>query len=514
MPGPAAPPPTPDAAPPVHAGARPRARWTASLVSVLVLAALAWGLILAGHDRDRGRYDQINYHQPAILKMAEEWPAPALDDYLTATTPGYHLVLATVARWIDDSTATLQFTGSLFSLGLAALLGRWLAPRAGTVAATLLVLGVFSSLYVFSATVFVLPDNAAWLGVAAMLMLAMRGRQDPAFFLGGGVILAALVFTRQTHIWAAAMLWIAAWLGPQEDAGPWDRPRASLGRALPAVAASLPAFGVVLWFYLMWSGLAPPIYQRYMQSVNPATPAVILAQVGVIGVWHAGYWGPPLLAALRSRRWFGPVAAVVAAGVVAGLPATTLNRDAGRSSGLWNYVPKLPVLGEHTSVLVLGLACLGAVALTGWWMGLRRRDRWVLAVALAAFSAAMSMNANAWPRYHEPFVLMLAALASAGVASARGSVVVAGWVRWLRWAGLAGLMLMLAWVTVQKARQEPRAVLTTSHPDAARPLTDLWPRAWLEEGPPAEVLGGTPGWKGPVMPIPGGASGVDGVNAE
>ncbi|MCH7793473.1 MAG: hypothetical protein IID31_14485, partial [Planctomycetes bacterium] len=149
------------------------------LPTALFLVA-ASALILGGFERGRGAADQINYHEPVIRTFADQWPGFDFSDYLSATTPAYHVALATFARFVADSRPALQFAGALFTIGL--LLTLTLAGSCGQRIgqqralsqplearrwnrAVLMTLPVTASLYVFSSGVWLLPDNAAWWGV-------------------------------------------------------------------------------------------------------------------------------------------------------------------------------------------------------------------------------------------------------------------------------------------------------------------------------------------------------------
>ena len=192
-----------------------KASWWPTLIVVGLFLLIAAPMIALQHDRGRGRFDQLNYHEPAVLRFAEQWPTPDVSDYLSATTPAYHLVLAVVARFVSPSPVALQATGALFTVGLLVVFTRWLSltltrGRQGVVTATLLGLSLIASLYVFSAGVYILPDNAAWLGVLGILLLALRPRADLGLYLGGGAILLALVLTRQSHLWALGVLFASA----------------------------------------------------------------------------------------------------------------------------------------------------------------------------------------------------------------------------------------------------------------------------------------------------------------
>src|SRR5690606_16517033 len=88
----------------------------------------------------------------------------ASDDYIVVMTPGYHLTVAVVAR-LGASEMVMQLVGSLYTLALLMTLATLCAVMSGPRRALVLTAPVAVSLYVFSAGVWLLPDNAAWLFV-------------------------------------------------------------------------------------------------------------------------------------------------------------------------------------------------------------------------------------------------------------------------------------------------------------------------------------------------------------
>ncbi|VAX41557.1 hypothetical protein MNBD_PLANCTO03-893, partial [hydrothermal vent metagenome] len=395
-----------------------RAVAAACAVVLVVYLLIASILIGSGSTRGRGAWDDVKYHEPTIRTFAEQWPALDLTDYLSATTPGYHIVLAAAAVWIDDSRLFLQVVGASFTIALYLVVTIWCARRLGAARAAACVLPMVGSMYVLFPGVWLLPDNAGWLGVVLILMLALRPRWDVRAFLAGSIVLAALVMTRQVHLWAAALLCAGAWLG-RFGTGEQilDQFSRRLGRSATAVLAAVPAMAIVAWFALTWGGLTPPTFQGKVQKMNFAVPAFLLVQIAVLTPWFAGYLAEAASEAWRSARGWILGAAVLGL-IVAAVPQTTYSTDLGRYSGYWNIVRSLPVLGGHTSILVLFLAPLGAMSLVVWCVALPRRERWVMAAGLGAFAAAQIMNANCWQRYHEPYLLICMALGAAMLGSA------------------------------------------------------------------------------------------------
>lgn len=390
---------------------RAAGQWITAVVLVALFFAGALPLILSDRERGRAADDQNMWHLPAIRQFARQLPHPDLHDYLSATTPLYHLTVAAVDRWATSDLRVLRIVGALFTAGLLATLGAAVARRAPAWVALALCLPMVASLYVLGSGAWLLPDNAGWWGVLAVMLVCFRRRVDTWTYVGGGLLLLLLVLVRQSHAWAAAPLWVAAWLG-SDDGAPAPSPR-PLGRRLALmVLATLPAAAVLLYFFHIWHGPVPPSIQFFHdptravgKSSNPAVPATVLGVAGVLGVFFLGS-----LPGRRASRGAAFALAGAALGLVVGaVPVSTYSHQSGRESGIWNLVPHAPVIGQR-SLAIVALASLGGAVLGWWCAALGRRDRWIFVSAWAAFVAAQTVNTTAWQRYYEPFVLMMLAL--------------------------------------------------------------------------------------------------------
>lgn len=396
----------------------------AAAVSVAVFLAAALPLILSQNLMGRAAFDQLHFHEPVVRQFTAQWPRPDLSDYRSATTPGYHLVLAGVARYLSDSGMILQLAAATFTAALLGLLA-WACGRitAAAVWGMLLTLPMAASIYVFFPGVWLLPDNLGWLLVLAMGLWCWRmacGRGAAAVnFAVAAALLIAIVFVRQSHFWTAGLLWLAAWIAaaPIGDGGLMgmltNLPRRFGGLVFAAVA-TLPAAAVLVGFARLWEGMTPPLFKgQYPNLVNPATPAFVLALLAVLSAFFAGFVGPAAWRVLKERPW-GLGLAMLAAAVVAAVPETTYIHEQ-RSTGLWNLVKIGPVIGGHTSVVLLVLAPAGAWALLAWFCALGPRARWMFLCAFGAFAAAQTATPLCWQRYIEPHLLMLLALSAAAV---------------------------------------------------------------------------------------------------
>jgi len=461
-------------------------KWLAALAAVVVFYACALPIVFSGAvNRGRAAADHLNYHEPVIHAFADQWPSPDLSNYHSATTPLYHLLLAAVEVAAQPSRRGFMLLGSLFTAGLLGLLALSLPVRPGR--AVVLVLPVIASMYVFFPGVWLLPDNAGWLGVLAVLLLALRPATNWRLLAASGAVLLALVLVRQIHLWAAALVWAAAWLGP--DAGETDpvpdrlEPTRRVGelfehfgsrlrRLVPAILVTAPAFVAVGYFYWLWGGVVVPRYQAGhhggYHGWNPATPAFHLTIVGSFVPFFLGFMVPGLKRLLRSTGVLLGVVALVL--VLVTIPATSYAPELGRKSGLWNLVLKVPLIAGRTSPVLLVLAPVGAIGIAALLAQVRARRAWIYLGAFVAFNAAQTMSPQLWQRYHEPFILMILAL----LAAEGTRLTVPAWARAWRWAGpmvlAAGLGALTAFTVIN---DKPAVPLETGDFERSRAYEPL-----------------------------------------
>src|SRR5205085_160310 len=99
----------------------PLASWVIPFVLITLFMGAAVPLTLTSWHKGRAWYDQRYYHEATIRAFARQWPYFDFRDYWSATTPGYHLAMAAVARFITESRTGLQLAGMAFTVGLLAL---------------------------------------------------------------------------------------------------------------------------------------------------------------------------------------------------------------------------------------------------------------------------------------------------------------------------------------------------------------------------------------------------------
>jgi len=347
------------------------------------------------------------YHIPTIERFAHQLPAPDYSDYASATAPGYHTILA-VPRSLGMGYSGIRMLASLWTLALVGVL-LWVVAKRFGFGALLLVLPFTVSNYVLFPGVWLLPDNAGWLGVLLIFLLALRSHAGVRTQMLAGAILFLLVYLRQVHIWAAAPIWLGAWLGSREQTpsirGFFSPAGERFSRATIALVFTLPAFALLAIFIKIWGGLVPPTFKGEHHGPNPATPGFILFQLAVLSV----FFSPILLVRLRTiaRPMLSWIVAAVIIGAVVGLaPESTFSLTAGRFGGWWGLIGKLPDVMDRSPLFAMG-SIAGAVAAVVWGSMLDRRDAWIFAGTLLAFALSQTANLESWQRYHEPMLMMM-----------------------------------------------------------------------------------------------------------
>ncbi len=458
-----------------------RERAGAALACVGLMAAAAGGLIASGRMPGRPGMDQAIFHGPTIRIFAHDWPRFDFEGYLAASTPLYHLLLAAVCRFVTDSWEGLRVAGMLMSLALVGVTA-WACCDGGRARLALgVTVAVFASHYLLFPAAWLLPDNLGWLLAMAVLLPCLRREGGMRPLAWASVALVALVLTRQSHLWAAAVIWAAAWVGGEREmeAGLLVDAGRRARRTAAAVAMTLPAFAAVGAFVHLWGGLTPPLFHGVNQAapgvapgehasllrevaahLNPATPAFVLAVFGVYGVFFLPGLAGAGVDLWRKQR--GTLAAVTAGALaVSILPATTLDAASGRTRGVWSLAGKTPEIMGHTSPAIVLLAVIGALTLAMLCRRLGRRDAVILLVTVAAFTAAQATSKHLWQRYTAPLALIVLAL---GVCRAArpGLGELRGWIGRAmdraQWAGvgtLAALMIVSSALLVAYDPPEP-----------------------------------------------------------
>lgn len=401
-----------------------RKNWWAIAIAVILLLAVAIPNILSGNNRGRGYSDQVNYHERIIALFVQDWPSPDVSDYPGVMTPLYHLMLAAIVHASDAGLRELQLVSSVFGPLTLIVIGCAIARTGRGLLTLVLLLPIAACMYIWDSTIWLLPDNMAWVLVAAIMGMFMLGKQAQASSMYlklaiAGVLLAILIATRQSNIWLASLAWVFAFTHRDHDDQTLP---AAIGdmrsRVVPvviAIATTLPAFLVLAWFYKTWDGrFQPPMWDAwYARKWNLSAGAFVLALVGLLSMFFAGFWGPMFVRLMRTRAlWM--VLAFVGAGLVAMIGRSDYDMGMGRYGAIWNIQDKFPSVAGR-SLFMVGLSAIAGPIIAAWAMSLGFRARWVFLTTLAAFGATQFKNPWLYERYVDPLLFILFAMASAAI---------------------------------------------------------------------------------------------------
>ncbi len=450
------------------------------LVPVIIWTALILPAVLTGLIGPSEAWDQDFYHRPVVHILSAQLPTPNFNDFGSATTPGYHLVLAVLHR-VGASDLELRLFSSLFGLAAAVVFCRVVTRLSneafGAVASAVLLLMP----YVMSSAVFLTTDDLALLALilalAAAIDSARVGSTTPTLVRSAVWSCAASV-VRQVLLWTAGLPFLAVllrWLAGNE--------RHPLRALMWATIAMLPALALVGWFVWSWGGLVPPGFQRTVSAgINPATPIYALALVSCWGACIAAAH-PQFFRALRSRSaLLCGLGALLAALLVVTTPdAPPLGTRWGGI--VWNVAGRFPVIGGRSIVLV-PMALVGGVVI-GAILNIaarhpRRSEAWTALSALALGVVAQTANTLCFERYLAPMVIVCVALAIAPLlqecdatatttasrdALRTDSAKVTVRLRWPLFAALVGLCLSVSEVHMKLSDKSP----PPPRPDEFRP---------------------------------------------
>lgn len=437
----------------LHAAEVPKGQrpYLVALALALITFFVQRIVLLLGATGGNLDFDQDVFHIPVIRRFTSEWPLFDLADYAVATTPGFHIVIATLAKVfgveiLNQPIIFLRILSGAFCVGLVGYVALHCVRRTGHAIGIALAMLLLFNPYIVIVGTRVAPESISWLFVAMALGFAIGPRTWTRMLITGSIITIGAVATRQNNLWLAALVWATAWMGSsgltshKSDANPIDlfpgrgilpgptefHLRERTARLLPALLATLPSFLLVIYFVALWGGLVPPQFQDDTDQAidgtskhiggNPAVPAVILALFGMYTPFLLPLITREIRDVLRRARpgrwliWTGATLGLVAALAV----ETTYSHAEGRWGSYWSIVRNLPTPGGR-SIVIVPLASLGGAAIGAILAASQPRTRWILLVALLGFIAANTANSKAWIRYYDPFVVIWGIFAVADV---------------------------------------------------------------------------------------------------
>ena len=376
-------------------------RFLGGLAAVLVLTGLSLKGLTGSVDLT-GSWDELTYHYPSALHLAQNPFPDSLRNYPSATGPVAYL-LAQLARPLDMDLVAIRWLTVLVTWLLGLSIFRLLIDRCGLdcrAAALYTIVGLLSP-YVLGGTFLYMTDNYCWLFVLAWVYFITGYRQSQDFSQFGLSILflSLAICTRQTAAWMVPISAYFAWRVPEKRAK---------GLALLGLGClPLAALGAI------WHGPTPPSALGRHTGIGGShlrAATMALTILGFFGLFFVPWSEVRLFARVyRNRIW---IPLTVAVGCLALLVIGPLAGDA--RGALRNpvhvdgYLLKLLDHGPRILdgyLLYLPFLLVGALILL--WAGLRGQ-RFALLSLVLAIGVHLS-NKIVYERYFELLVLVFLA---------------------------------------------------------------------------------------------------------
>jgi hypothetical protein len=370
--------------------------------------------------------DETNWHYPTILRFTDQIPHVDLADYPSATTPLYHLVMASVSLVCGSNVVGLRLVSSLISLACLLLVYGHFSRRGPIPGALYFALLFFLSPYFIGPAVRLSTDNMA-LGLAILSILAMDiGQPDLRRSLLTNVLVLLTVLTRQLYAWLIGAYVFTVFLGRRYRRSIADWATSLLPVLIPMAGGA--------FFVILWKGLAPPEFsvQHTALALNWDAPVYAVSLLGLYGSFFASWYF--VLYKGGTGKVFAIVVPVVVAIVYLALhPVSGVYDKTTRGGALWLVASALPELFSSSIVywvlFPIGLFC---TILMIRYLALRRD--YVMSVCFVLWMMANMVNNQTIQKYYEPLILFFLGHAMVSLRSGK----------WYSWIGPCVLLAVLA----------------------------------------------------------------------
>lgn len=376
-------------------------------VSIGIIAAVILPLMLACAPSTRFNYDEQAFHLPTIKNILAHWPQVDMQhDLQTATSPGYHYLLASAQRLLSVSDRNLRLVNIGVSWLVGWLLWRHLSRSMARMAAAMATLPLLLNSYFIRNGAFVATENAALLATVLSLNRLLTLRTDAFSLLLAGIYAALAVLVRQNCIWLVTGIVTLAAM----ERWPVSSPIRHRVWGAAAVAIALPVL-VLAWLFGSWHGLTPPAFQSRHVGLNFVAIYYGLSLLGLAAVCYLPACNVEVVRSTFTdvRTWSVAIVVGLSALLFDSAPDVTAGRWGG---GLWQVAAWTPIW--HGRALIFSmLSALAVLTLSIplrelWSLG-HRRYVLLWTVLVTSWLVANIANLFVFQRYFEPTVVLLVA---------------------------------------------------------------------------------------------------------
>ncbi len=426
----------------------PRMRFDRAAAPLALVLAFFFAALATIDMPSSESFDATNYHTPVIEAFAAQWPDLNLVDYPSATTPGWHLLMA-MSYGVTGGHRFAHVLNMWF--GAALVLGVYMGVRrcVSPWFAVGLAMPIAFSPHVLLSASSLTTDNLALLMAMVSLTLSIVARPTPMRVFSAGLASVGVVLVRQVFVWVVAPIGLIGLVAtplcilvPRVLRWRTETTGWQWGVLLASLFGVIAPAAVVAAFAIAWGGLVPDNQEMRAHFREGYAGAAFPYALTLIAIFGPAFVAP--LWAMRPRDFALSRGMVISAlvGLAASVIPQTQWAFTDRQYGwLWTLVMRFGRLtgghfervdGDMTMLerpfeLIDGrtplfhlTAPLGAMVLWVLWRGSTRvgevRRASVLMLTMLGWLTAQGFNVVLAQRYFEPVLLMtLAWLASMAV---------------------------------------------------------------------------------------------------
>lgn len=384
----------------------------------ILLSVLFWlvvGVTIGLSGLAENFYDEHAWHLPAIRQIAEKWPSVSIKaDSVSASAPGYHWFLASVANATGGNLVILRLVNAFTSYALIVLLYFWVRQRLPASLSGLLIAPLATSSSFVKQAAWIMTDNPSLLLATMILLLTLRPVVSWGTLVCASLLGATTMFVRHIHAWVLASLVAKSYFASIYR----DRTLLSLSRfALVSCLMLTPSLLVLATLYLSWGGLVPNRFSN-TSGVSLCSQCYLLTLFGLIGVIYLGTDLPRLARSMSKKALIWGSLGILLMSLILTLPTgTSYDPEQGRWGGfLWPLIRSFPTIGDRSTffffAVPVGLSLVGAFYLLTAEAG-ARQEAAILSFSLGAWILSFVVSIQVFHRYFEPLIIIFFILSAA-----------------------------------------------------------------------------------------------------
>lgn len=346
--------------------------------------------------------DEMYCHYKVIEQFYNQFPNFYLKDYLSTTTPLYHIIMAIICMIFSLSKYVVRVSGVILSTIGLYITYRYLQAKNNNFIKNCFIITCMSvSLYIIGPATRASTDNLAFFFVIIALFLLdndIQTEQKNRNIILGVIFSIASILTRQFYVWIAGVIFLRI----------FDPKVEKRSKHLYFWGSIISAMSL-LPFLLLWRGLTTPTYQDRYTSGSLMNLDVITFIICLLGFFtllfrFTNYKEYISFLQIKKNRSLAIILAGIAILYLIVNPLEIINDPTIQGGWLLSVASKFPSLAG-TSILVWGLFILGFGELYRLIMISISNKQFVIISAFVLWALCNSFSSILYQKYYEPFVL-------------------------------------------------------------------------------------------------------------